>query len=82
MGEEGVGCGADAESGKRWVMCPGWPRGPEEEDKVRAEDKSRRGRITRSPERDWGLFLGDLTPDEDQEEEADVGGGDAPKGAL
>ena len=35
------------ESGKRWATCTGRPkRDPKEEDRVRAEDKPRRCRIT------------------------------------
>lgn len=73
------------ESGKRWATCPGRPKwDPKEEDRVRAEDKPRRCRIT-GIAKDTGLGLvprvTSHTPqDEDQEEGADMGGGDAPEG--
>lgn len=46
----GVGCAPRSrcrDSGKRRATCPGWPKWHlKEEDKVRAEDKPRRRRIT------------------------------------
>lgn len=45
------------ESGKRWATCPGRPKwDPKEEDRVRAEDKPRRCRIT-GIAKDTGLGL-------------------------
>lgn len=66
------------------ATCPGWPKWHlKEEDKVRAEDKPRRRSIT-GITGEMGLEAcssGDFTPqDEDQEEGADVGRGDAPEG--